>query len=178
MGIAVARVGHAEVEGVGPERVAAKRGSDGGIVNEELICHHFKLGIAADAKIGSADADDGVVGDVRKSLDDESRSGHFGEPIVVSSLCPVISIALIADGEDGDLVALSVKLLDGRVIGVLVGHEESSLHLTPVGVLGVLREDVLVEVDVVYVDGAREGDGDHLGSVCRFQIARDLRSVS
>ena len=62
-------------------------------------------------------------------------------------------------------MSLSMKLLYGRVVGVLVRHKEGGLDVTAVGVLALLVEDLLVQINVVVVDGIVEGDGDHLGNV-------------
>lgn len=60
-------------------------------------------------------------------------------------------------------MTLAVQLLDRGVVRVLVRHEERASDLAAVGVLPLAVEDLVVEVDVVHVDGAVEGDGDHLG---------------
>ena len=74
-------------------------------------------------------------------------------------------------------MSLPVQLLHRRVVGVLVAHEEGALDLTAVGVESLLLEDVLVDPDVVLVDGAVEGDGDHLRGVGRLHVPGDLGAV-
>lgn len=69
---------------------------------------------------------------------------------------------------DGDFVTLAVSLLDGGVVGVLVGDEEGGLDVAAVGVAPLTRgKHFLVQLDVVVVDGVIEGDDDHLGNVFR-----------
>jgi hypothetical protein len=58
-----------------------------------------------------------------------------------------------------------VHVLNGRVVAVLVRDKEGGLDVTAVGVLALLVEDLLVQVNVVVVDGVVKGDGDHLGNV-------------
>ena len=65
----------------------------------------------------------------------------------------------------GNLMAKAVHILNGRVVAVLVRHKEGGLDVTAVGVLALLVEDLLVQINVVVVDGIVEGDGDHLGNV-------------
>ena len=79
-------------------------------------------------------------------------------------------------------MALSVELGDGGVVCVLVGHVERTLDVAAVGVLPLLVEYLGVQVDVVVVDGAVEGDGDHLrdsvaGAVPGAEASRDLGAV-
>jgi len=74
-------------------------------------------------------------------------------------------------------VAATVPILHRRVVGVLVRHEEGALDGAAVGVLALAVEDVLVQVDVVHVDGAVEGDGDHLGHLLGLDAAGDAGSV-
>jgi len=79
---------------------------------------------------------------------------------------------------NGDFVALAVGLLNGGVVGVLVGDEESGLDVAAVGVAPLASaEHFLVQLDVVVVDGIIEGDDNHLGNVTRGKIAWDLGSV-
>lgn len=81
--VAVALVGHAEVEGVGPDGHAAERGRDRGVVGEELIGHHLELLVTADAQVRGSHPDYRAVGDVGEALDDETGTGHLGQPVVV-----------------------------------------------------------------------------------------------
>jgi len=78
---------------------------------------------------------------------------------------------------DGDLVALAVCLLHSGVVGVLVRHEEGGFDVTAVGVLAISVEDILVQLDVVIVNGIIESDGNHLGNVLRWEVSGDRSSV-
>jgi len=129
LGIADTLVGHAEVERVRPDGNAAKRGSDGRIVDEELISHHVKLLVTTNTQVRSADTNDGAVGDVGETLDDQSVSGHLSQPVVVGTVGPVFRAVLAGDGEGGDLVSATVEVLHGRVVGVLVRNEEGSYKI-------------------------------------------------
>ena len=164
-------VRHPVVKGVWPDGDTTKGGSDGGVVDKVLVGHHLKLLVASHSKVGGSDSNDRSVGDVGETLDDETRSCHLGQPVIVAALGPVVRVVLVGDREDGKLVAFPVQLLDRRVVGVLVRHKEGSLDLAPVGVLHLPAEDVLVQVDVVRVDGPVEGDGDHLGDLSRVNVA-------
>lgn len=83
----------------------------------------------------------------------------------------------LRDGVDGDLVAFAVRLLDGRVICVLVRDEECGLDVAAVGVLALSVEDLLVQLDVVIVDGVVESDRDHHGHVFGGQVSGNRGSV-
>lgn len=72
---------------------------------------------------------------------------------------------------DGDLVALSVHLLDCGIVGVLVRHEEGCLDITAVWIFALAIEDIFVEADVVVVDGVIEGDCDHLRYILGWEVA-------
>lgn len=74
----------------------------------------------------------------------------------------------LRDGVYCDFMTLAVCLLYGGIISIFVGHEERGFDVTAVGVLALSVEDLLVELDVVVVDGVIEGDGDHLGNVFRW----------
>ena len=63
------------------------------------------------------------------------------------------------------LVSAAVQLRDGGVVGVLVRHEEGSLHRAAVGVDAVRPEDPLVHVHVLAGHRAVEADHDHLGDL-------------
>ena len=173
----MARVGDVVVESVGPDWHPGQGRRDGGVIHEELIRHHLELLVAANSEEGRSDSDDGAVGDVGEPLRDQSGSGHLGQPVVVAALAPVVGVVLVGHGEHGDLVALPVELLDGGVVGVPVGHEESALDLTAVWILSLAIEQFLIEINVVRVDGSIEGDGDHLRNLVRVDISRDSRPV-
>lgn len=72
----------------------------------------------------------------------------------------------------GDLVTLAVDFLDARVVGVLVGDEESGLNVAAVGVFADAVEHVAVQFDVVVVDGVVESHHDHLRHLLGVQFAR------
>lgn len=175
--VAAALVGSTEVEGVRPDGDAAEGGGDGGVVNEELIGHHFVLFVATDAEGRSTDTDDGAVGDVGETLDDDTVTGHLGQPVVVGAFAPVGLVLVVTDGEGGDLVTATVEVLHGRVVGVSVRHEEGSFNLAAVGILTNSAEDFFVESDVVAVDGSAEGQCDHLRNVAGFQSTGNAGTV-
>lgn len=81
------------------------------------------------------------------------------------------------DGVDGDLVALAMHLLHGRVVGVLVRHEKGGLDVAAVGVLAAPVEQLLVQLDVVVVNGVVEGDGDHLRHFGGGKVPGDRGSI-
>lgn len=83
----------------------------------------------------------------------------------------------MGEREDGDLVSLAMQILHGRVVGVLVVHEEGASDLAAVGVLALTVEDVLVQVDVVDVDGTVEGERDHLRHLVGLNVAGDAGAV-
>ncbi len=70
-----------------------------------------------------------------------------------------------------------MKLLHGRVVGVLVRHVERAFEAAPVGVLPLSVEDGSVQVNVVAIDGPVEGDGDHLRDLGGVDIARHSGAV-
>lgn len=78
---------------------------------------------------------------------------------------------------NGDFVSFPVRLLNGGVVGVLVRDKERRLDVAAVGVLPLAAEDLLVQFDVVVVDGVVEGDGDHLGHVFGRQVSGYRRAV-
>ena len=124
-------MGHEVVHGVGPDGDPGEGGGDGGVVGEKLIGHHGELLVGADQEVGSPDANDGAVCDVGKPFDDQTGSGHLGQPVVVGAVGPVVFVGVVGDAEDADLVTETVQFLYGRVVGVLVRHEESSASLKP-----------------------------------------------
>lgn len=93
--VAVALVRHPEVQGVRPDGHASQGRGDGRIVHEELIGHHLELFVTADSEIRSAHTDDGTIGDVGETLDDQPSTSHLSQPIVVCSLAPVLRIFLM-----------------------------------------------------------------------------------
>ena len=61
-----------------------------------------------------------------------------------------------------DLVTHPVHVLNCRVVCVLVRDKEGGLNVAAVGVPSLPVEDLVVQVNVVVVDGVIEGDRDHL----------------
>lgn len=169
--VAIALVGHPEVQRVRPNRHTSQRRGDGGVVHEKLIGHHLELLVTADSEIRGSHADDGAVGDVGETLDDQSGAGHLRQPIVVRTLAPVLRILLVRQREHRDLVAASMKILHRRIVGVLVGDEERTADLAAIRVLTLPVEDLVVEIDVVHVHGAVEGDRDHLRHLLGIDVA-------
>lgn len=74
-------------------------------------------------------------------------------------------------------MALAMCLLHSGVVGVLVRYEEGGFDVAAVGVFAVSVEDVLVQLDVIIVNGIIESDGDHLGNILRWEVSRDRRAV-
>lgn len=95
VGVTVALVGHAEVQGVRPDRDTSQRSGDRGIVHEELIGHHLELLVTSDAQVRGTNSNDRSVRNVRETLDDQPSSGHLSQPIVISSLGPIVRIILV-----------------------------------------------------------------------------------
>jgi hypothetical protein len=58
-----------------------------------------------------------------------------------------------------------------------MGHEECGFDVAAVGILALSIEHLLVELNVVVVDGIVEGDGDHLRDVFGGQVAGRGRAV-
>ena len=76
-------------------------------------------------------------------------------------------------------MTLVVHVLDSRVVGVLVRDKVGGLDVAAVGVLPLPVEDLIVQVNVVVVDGIVKGDGDHLGHVLAVgTTGADLAEVS
>lgn len=71
----------------------------------------------------------------------------------------------LRDRVNGNLVTLAVHFLHGRVVGVLVGDEVGGFDVATVGILTFPVEYILVQFDVVVVDGVVERDRDHLRHV-------------
>ena len=63
-----------------------------------------------------------------------------------------------------------------------MGHKEGGLYVTAVGIPPLSVEDLVIEVDVVVVDGVVEGDCDHLWDpvtsiVARAKVSRNLGTI-
>ena len=50
--VTMAFMGHLEVECVGPDGDPAEGRGDRGVVDKELICHHFKLSVTTNTQVG------------------------------------------------------------------------------------------------------------------------------
>ena len=83
----------------------------------------------------------------------------------------------LRDGVHGDLVSFAVRLLHGRVVRILVGDEEGSLDVAAVGVLTLSVENVLIQLDIVVVDGVVKSDRDHLRHILSREVAGDGGAV-
>lgn len=76
----------------------------------------------------------------------------------------------------GDFVTFTVDFLDGGIVGIFVRNKESGLDVAAVRILALSVEHILVQFDVVVVDGVVEGDHDHLRHLFRFQFAWNFGS--
>jgi len=174
--VTVALMGHAVVQHVWPQGEVRDRGSNSGVVEETTVLHHVELVIASDPQEGASHAQDGVIGDVSKALDDFPGTSHLLSPVLFGSVGPEGGVSVVADGVDSDLVATMVKLFNSSVVGVLVGDEESGPDVASVGV-GTATEELIVEVDVVVVDSVVEGDHNHLRDSLGVHLAGSLCGV-
>ena len=74
-------------------------------------------------------------------------------------------------------MTLSVKLLDGRVVGVSVRNVEGALDGAAIRVDGLSVENVPVQINVVGVNGPIECNCDHLRHLVRVNISWDSCSI-
>lgn len=163
--ITVALVRHAEVHGVRPQGNVLQWSSDGRIVEESLLFHHGELIVASHTEIRGTKTHDRVVGDIGVLVNDQSGSSHLLSPIINTGLGPEGLVVIVSDGMSSDLVTLVPHVLDGSVVGVLVGHEEGGLNVAIIGVLSLAVEDLLVKVDIVVIDGIVKSDHHHLRDI-------------
>lgn len=168
--VAVATMWHAEVHGVGPEWRIRQRCRDGGVIQEGLLLHHGELIVASDTQVGSTHTHNRVIRNIRIFLNNDPHAGHFLSPIVDGRVRPEAFLIVVRDRVHGNLVTLARSLLHGRIVGVLVREEIGRLDVATIGILASL-EDLLVQLDVVVVDGVIERDGDHHGHILGGQIA-------
>lgn len=70
---------------------------------------------------------------------------------------------------NGDFVTLASGFLNSRVVSVFVGNEVGGLDVATVGIFASL-EHLLVQFNVVVVDGIIESDGDHHGNILGWQV--------
>merc|ERR1719244_1144813 len=177
--VAMALVWYPVVGSVGPDRDGSQWGGDRRVVSEELVSHHDELLVATNTQVGSSHANYSPVGDVGKPLDYQPRSSHFSQPCVVISFCPVFWILSIGNREHSNLVTLSVKFLDSRVVSVFMRDEESSLRSAAIGIDPFIMEQFVVDTQIFFIDGTVEGHGYHHGNVIKLQFATsDARSNS
>ena len=113
LGVTVTFVRHAVVKGVRPNRNTAQRSGDGGIVDKELISHHFELFVSTNSEERSTNTNDRAIGDVGKSFNNKPVSSHFSQPIIIGTIGPVFRIVSVGNGEDSDFMALAMKFLYG-----------------------------------------------------------------
>ena len=177
----MASVGHFEVESVGPERRILQGSSDRGIIKEGLLLHHDELIVATHPEEGRPNTNDRVIGDISKLLNDQPGASHLLGPLFHTAIAPVIIVFLVGDGMGCNLMTKTFHVLDSRVVGVLVGHKESSLNAATIGIDPVV-EDFIIKLNVVVVDGIIKGNCDHLGDpgavgVGGAEVTRNLGSV-
>ena len=172
---------HSEVHGVRPQGRVPQRSSDGRIVEEGLLLHHRELTVATNPQVRSTESNDRVVCDVGELVNDQPCARHLSCPVVGGCICPVTLVILVSDGVSSDLVTHPVHVLNCRVVCVLVGDEEGGLNVTSIGVPP-SSEDLIIEVDVVVVDGVVKSDCDHLRDplaviVIRAEVAWHLGAI-
>lgn len=76
-----------------------------------------------------------------------------------------------------DLVSFPVRLLDGRVIAVLVRDKERSFDVATVRVFAFTIEHFFVEFNIVIINGVVESDSNHLGNIFGLQVSRNRGTV-
>ena len=99
------------MECVRPEWNRAKRSGDGRVISKELVSHHVELSVTTNSQIGSSHAHNSTISNVGKPFNDKSVPGHLSQPVVIAAVSPVIGILIICDGENTNLMTLSMKLL-------------------------------------------------------------------
>ena len=78
-----------------------------------------------------------------------------------------------------------MHVLNSRVVGVLVGNKERGLDVASIGILALPVEDLIVQINVVVVDGIVKGNHDHLRNIGTVrpcwshvtELAWDLRAI-
>jgi len=175
--VTVALVRHSEVECVWPEWNPAERSGDGRIVSKELIGHHVELLVASNTEIRCSHANHCAVSNVRKPLNDKPVPGHLRQPVVIATVSPVLGILIIGDGKNTNLVTLSMKLLHSRVVGILMGYEESAFSGATIRVETFAVEQFVENTNVLIVNSTVKGECDHHRKVGDLQLAPlDTRS--
>lgn len=56
-------------------------------------------------------------------------------------------------------------------------HEECTTNLAAIGVVTISVENLFIQINVVYVHGSVEGDGDHLRYLVGFDASGDASTV-
>ena len=140
LSVTMALVGHAEVQSVRPDGDTAQWGSDGSIVDKELVSHHFELLVSTNTKEWSPDTDNATVGDVCESifkrkpqliknsslsqfdvlngllwlpLNNQTIAGHFSKPVIIGSFGPVNWAVLVGNGKASNFMSLTMQFLHG-----------------------------------------------------------------
>ena len=180
--VAVAPVGHLEVHGVGPQGRVLQGSCDGGVVEEALLLHHGELVVATDPEVGSSQTDHGVVFDLSKLVNDQPGAGHLPGPVLHTGVRPEALVTVVSDGVSSDLMAQSVHVGDGGIVGVVVRYEKCGFNITSIGVPPLFVKDFTVQVNVSNIDGVIEGEGDHLGDsvtpvILGAEVSGNLRAV-
>ena len=146
-----------------------------------MFLHHGELIVTSNSQVRSSQTQNRVICDVGELFNDKSGASHLLGPLVHAAAAPEGLIVVVSDGVSSNFMAQSVKVLDSRVVGVLVGNKEGALDVTPIGVL-TASKDVIVEVNVVLVDGIIKSDHHHLGHVGTVislwaKIARNFSAI-
>ncbi len=136
-----------------------------------MFLHHGKLIVTSNSKIRSSQTKNRVVSNVGKLLNDKPGSSHLLGPVINRTISPELFIIVVGDGVSSNLVAQPVDVLNSRVVAVLVRHKESSLDGAAVGIPPLPPEDIIVQINIVLVDGIVKGDGDHLGNSVALEAA-------
>lgn len=171
-------VGHTVHEGIRPEWQTSHRGRNGRIIQETPVNHHAELLVSTNSLLGNTNAQNLIGCNISEFFNDETSSIHFRLVFLSGKFAPVIGVVIVSDGADTDLVAHTVELLHGGVVGEGMGEEEGALGGTVVALLlGGILEYILEDAEVTFVDGACEGDGDHLGRLFDGQVPGDASSV-
>lgn len=94
--VSVAGMGHTVVQGVGPQGLRGQGGGDGGVVQEGVLLHHLELAVSAHTEEGITHSDDGLVGDVGESFDDDTSTTHFAFVLVFACVGPESLVVCVA----------------------------------------------------------------------------------
>jgi hypothetical protein len=104
-------VGHPEVQSVWPHWDTSKRCGDGGIIDKELISHHFELLVPTNSEVWCPNANNRAICDVCKAFSNETSSSHFSQPVLVGSIGPVFGFISVGEGENTNLMTTAMKIL-------------------------------------------------------------------